>query len=744
MTAAAQRRRNAPHRRAAVPTALGAAALLLAGADARSAGPVHWDYPQGVPFTELKLEGVGLDLHGRLTPGLRAAELTAAGPEVFWCLAPDGAGGLYAGSGHDGQVWHAPRGRPPRLLAALGQPEIFALLPVASHLYAGGGPDGRLYRVSRTGEATAWGSLREGYVWSLAAGPDGRLYAGAGSPAAVYRVDGQERLERLAELPATHVLALALTADGQLLIGTQGPGLIISLDPRRPQQRRILQETAQDEVRQLVPDAEGTWHALAVARAPLALIPSDTSAGGGSPATGVVDLLRAAGGERSAPDRAALYRIGPDGLVTQVWGGATPVQAAIHLQGRGWLGAGPLGDAESQSALWWLESGGPPQPLAAWAGGEITDLARVGDRDGRALLAVTQGRPGRWFLLEDRPAVEAFATAPPLDGGAPVRWGRLRWEGDTATGAAPRWSVRGGPRSAPDDTWSDWSAPWSDQDAAIPLPPSRFLQWRVSLSHADPATAIAAVTVSGYAPNGPPRIVRFEVLPPGELAPSGRMEGREAITETFRGGLQVEYSLPSRRDRSLSPLDASPVRSVRTFVWQGWDPNGDRLVYSLHYQRLGQSSWRPIGEETFEGVQAWDTRGIPDGLYVVRLAASDAPDNRPGEELTAARLCAPLLVDNSPPRLSGVRVGRTPGGVSVSFVAEDDASPLAEAWLELPDGSRVRLDPEDGICDSRRERFAQETPWPRPGRAAPPEPWRLRFGVVDRAGNVAVEEGEAR
>jgi hypothetical protein len=100
-------------------------------------------------------------------------------------------------------------------------------------------------------------------------------------------------------------------------------------------------------------------------------------------------------------------------------------------------------------------------------------------------------------------------------------------------------------------------------------------------------------------------------------------------------------------------------------------------------------------------------------------------------------------VDHTPPRLEKFAAKRTQDGFAVSCVAEDGASPLAEAWLELPDGTSVRLDPTDGVCDSRREEFAWSCAFPTPGKAAPAEPWRLRVGVVDRAGNVATDEGEA-
>ena len=252
------------------------------------------------------------------------------------------------------------------------------------------------------------------------------------------------------------------------------------------------------------------------------------------------------------------------------------------------------------------------------------------------------------------------------------------------------------------------------------------------------------MTISGWEPNGAPQIRRFDLQPPGELTSGAPFGDGGSVTETFRSGLRAEYNLDSRRERRVDPLTASRLRPVRSFVWQAWDPNGDRLEFELSYRPLADEAWRTIGARTPETARAWDTAEVPDGWYVVRLTASDAPDNPPAQARTDARLTAPLLVDNTPPAVSDLRVERTPDGVRLTAKAADRASPLAEAWVELPDGRTIRLDPRDGVCDSEREEFDAAVACPGPGLATPSGPWRVRAGFVDRAGNVARAEGEAK
>ncbi len=72
------------------------------------------------------------------------------------------------------------------------------------------------------------------------------------------------------------------------------------------------------------------------------------------------------------------------------------------------------------------------------------------------------------------------------------------------------------------------------------------------------------------------------------------------------------------------------------------------------------------------------------------------------------------------------------------FEARDAASPLAGAEVIRPDGRRDRLDPRDGICDSRDEAFDTLLHLPADGFGA--RPWLVRVQVWDLAGNVRATE----
>jgi hypothetical protein len=721
------------------------------GSPARAAGPVYWDYPEAVAFQEFDLRGAALDRYGRLTPGLASTMLLANGPEIIWMAVDDGKGGLYLGSGHDGQIWHLDAEGDGEVFATVPEPEIFAVLHRGGELFAGGGPDGLLYRLERKGEAEIWADLPEGYIWDMAAGSEGALYLAVGSPAAVYRVSGRQDVTRLAVMPAANALSVAVDADGTLLVCTQGPGLIYRLDPRDPGKPHLIYETSQEEVRELATGPDGLWYALAISRQgdhgngndddevqvqmvdgiPLATIPGDDRNGGGK-------------GKEKAPPTTALYRLDRDGLTSEVWRSPYTLLAVAWSETWGWLGAGVIDRKRGQAALLTLDESAVGRTLATWEAGDVLDLLVDRGAKGRETVTACLAHTGRVVRLADAPAAESMALSPPIDGNQPIRWGRLRWEGTPGSEGRVRIAVRGGARAVPDDTWSDWSDTWTEADHTLDLPPSRFLQWRLAFTGDRSMIAVSSVTVSGFAPNLPPRIQRFELQPEGQMSPGGLLSHDDNITETFPNGLRVEYSMSSRQQRKAGLVEAAAARPLRTFLWRAEDPNGDRLVYRLEYQRVDEKTWRPVGKKTPEMVQTWDTAGVPDGLYVVRLNACDDPDNPPDEALCTSELSEPIQVDTTPPEIRKFQVARIATGLRLTFEARDASSPLSEAWLELPDGTQERLDPVDSICDSRQERFDRQVSFPPAGEPEPPEPWRVRVEVSDRLGNVAAEEGEAK
>ena len=458
---------------------------VLAGAVAADAGPLYWDWPEGESLSDVTLDGAALDEAGHLVAGLGAGPLQPGGPEVFWCIEPDGEGGFYSGTGHGGEIHHTDSRGQARLVAQVEAAEVFSLLLLpGGDLLAGCGPEGELLRIAPDGAVSLLGQVPGGYVWAMSAGPDGRIWLATGSPAALWVLDKGGELALAVDLPAQNALDLAWDEAGHLLASTQGPGLVYRLDAKHPGQPELVFAADQGEVRQFLRGPDGDMFVLALE------VGDDDEGGGRGRSSGSSSNGNGNGGGNGhggmmslrdlqldlGPPRAALYRLGADGLVTPYWSGETDLMIAAWTERWGWVGGGVVDDDEGRSTLHRLTPPAGMQSLAGWDGGDV--MAILPD-PGRGRLVVCEAHPGGLTELSEDPAGPRAAVSRIVDAGRSVRWGRLRWQGQ-GEGSSPSWSVRSGNRADPDADWSEWSDSWRGTDEPIPAPPGRYLQWRVA------------------------------------------------------------------------------------------------------------------------------------------------------------------------------------------------------------------------------------------------------------------------
>ena len=102
------------------------------------------------------------------------------------------------------------------------------------------------------------------------------------------------------------------------------------------------------------------------------------------------------------------------------------------------------------------------------------------------------------------------------------------------------------------------------------------------------------------------RITELGPADSGGAPPGGRRPGRAG------GGRRR----PRRRARTS--------RCIK-LRWKVENPDGDELNYRLAFRQEGDAVWRPLGgpDPLTKTDFDWNTEGLPDGTYVVRVTASD-------------------------------------------------------------------------------------------------------------------------
>lgn len=711
-------------------------ALLTAGA-AGAAQPQLWRLEGARDFLAGELQGLAVDSDGHLRLASRAQLLQDPEQPYVWCLAADRQGRVYVGTGNDGKVFVIEKGQG-RLLFDAPELEVHALaVGPDGRLYVGTAPDGKVYRVDERGVSEVFVEPGTKYVWALAFDRQERLLVATGSPARLLRVGKDGQSEIVLSSPEAHFTALALDEDGQAYVGTAPGAIVYRVDTAS--KAFALVDTPYREVKALAVGHGGAVYAAVLdsprdlssatpAAAPSA--PSSTTSGGevtvtesfSLPALPVVSAVPPQGVQRAAGKGAVLRLMAGD--LETLWSSPEEAPHALVVTADGVLvGTGDKGRLyrvrDDQS--WSMEG--------TLAGEQLTALVTLPDGN----LAAAVSNPGKVFLRQPARAAEGAFTSAIKDTDAVSAFGLLRWEGELPGPASLALRTRSGNTATPDSTWSDWSAPYTRSSGQpVASPKARFVQVEARLVDSGPSgPRLDSLALAFLQRNLRPQVTQVIVHPPGEgfqkpLSASGEIEvlGLDPPDPSDPREQAARASQPAATTFSRKVYQ----RGLQTLSWKAEDANQDALAYDLLYRRAGETAFRPLRRGLTDQVYAWDTMSLPDGRYVVKVVASDAPSNPESLALAGDKESASFEVDNTPPLLEA-RLAE-PGLVRVK--ARDAGGNLRRAEFSV-DGQRWQeVHPQDGINDGVEEVYDI-----RPRNLGGPGPHVVVVRVTDQLGNRA-------
>jgi hypothetical protein len=399
----------------------------------------------------------------------------------------------------------------------------------------------------------------------------------------------------------------------------------------------------------------------------------------------------------------AVYRIAADGAWDLVWDlrEDAPYDMALDADGSVLVATG------SKGKIYRL-AGDPLQPtlVARALVQQVTTLLPA--RDGRMLFATSN--PGKLFQLSAARADRGTYMSDVRDALAVATWGTIKWEASAPAGTSVDVSTRSGNTRTADETWSDWSTPYSNANGSpINSPRARYLQWRAVLTGTRDHAPVLTSVIAAYLPrNSRPRITSITIHPPGTVFqrpfPTGDPEiaGFEGETPDRRAASQntstAAINAPALGRRAYQ-------KGLLTFVWRAEDENRDMLSYDVLYRVEGDTTWKPLKRGLEDPIVVWDTTSVPNGRYVIRVIASDLPSNSPASALTGSMESTTFEIDNTPPIITVTAVRSDPKRTTIAFEVRDADSAVQKAEYSL-DGNRWQtIYPKDGIADSRSEQF---------------------------------------
>jgi len=285
-------------------------------------------------------------------------------------------------------------------------------------------------------------------------------------------------------------------------------------------------------------------------------------------------------------------------------------------------------------------------------------------------------------------------------------WGELAWKAGVPAGAGVELLTRSGNTGDPDETWSEWTPVAGRGGGQIVSPSARFLQWKARLSRGSRGAGpeLLSVETAYLRENLPPLVSSVTVYEPGDVVtgPAGGTNDSSA-SQTLPGGVEVTYSLDpiASPDRELHVL----LRGMRTASWEALDPNGDVLSFDLYLKSDDEEDWKLVEEGVLRRtLHTWDTAAMTDGVYRLRVKATDRQSNPKESSLEASAESPPFIVDHTPPEFTRVDVSSA-RELTVSGVVTDAASQVMFVDVSVDYGDWRPAFADDGMFDSRSESF---------------------------------------
>ncbi|MGD0500054.1 MAG: hypothetical protein ABSC23_16645 [Bryobacteraceae bacterium] len=658
---------------------------------------------------------------GLLLLAPRSRELSDPSAAYLWTLAQDSKGTLYAGGGTGATLYAiAPDGQT-RTAAKFDELEIHAIaVDSEDRVYAATSPDGKVYRIAGSAPPEVFYDPHARYIWAMAFDGKGNLCVATGDRGEIHRVTPDGKGAVFFQTGETHVRSMTVDGNGNLIVGTEPGGLVLRVSPAG--EGFVLYQMPKREVTAVAVARDGAIYAAAVGAKPVPVVtvpatppatapaptPVPAPSPGNPPGGGqrIVAIQAAASPPPAsvAPAAAAIpggsdvYRIDPGGDPRRVWSHAQDVVYAIGFDsaGRVILGAGNKG------SLYRIESPTVYTALLTAPATQVT--AFQAGRDGR-LFAAT-GNPAK--VYEIGPGLEREGTfeSDVFDAAMYSLWGRLSFEA-TLNGGQVAIATRSGNLDSPRQNWSAWSAPIADpKGGRVSSPPARFVQWRATLTAggAGASPELDSVDVAYLRKNVEPRVDEIEMTPVNYKFPApsaSPIAPQQTLTLPPLGRHAAPIAPPPSAETGATVTPAMLL--AKGWIGARWlasDPNGDSMMYTVEIRGAAESEWKPLKEKLAEKYCSWDSTAFPDGEYRIRVTASDAPSNPPSEALTVSLESDPFVIDNTPPRITGLSAARAGGKLEVRWHAADALNNIVAAEYSLDGGDWTVAAPVTKLSDS--------------------------------------------
>jgi hypothetical protein len=690
--------------------------------------PQKWELRDKDAFLKGKLDGISISSEGVLSLAPREDGVEGPAEDFYlsFLVAPDGT--AFLGTGHGGKIYRLAKDGKVDLFFQAPEMDVTCLAQDSQGtLYAGTSPNGKIYKITGKDQSEVFFNPGEKYIWDLLFADNDVLLAAVGEGGGVYRISPKGEGQLILKAEENHILCLKKDEKGGFIAGSGGLGVLyrLSLEGRTS----VLFESPFEEIKSLAVDKDGQIYVAA------GVSPSRTKK---EAATEVaprvstdVTVTVSASPQPSAPpvpsaaqrEPGALFRVRSDGVAKKLWESEDELIYALfwdEAEKKLIFGTGNNG------RIYTLDKDDKTSLLLQEPSEQAYGLIPSGQR-----VYVLANNPSRLSLIFPEQRFNGEYLSDVLDTKTVSSWGKLEFEAELQAGTTLQLQTRSGNSFEPNSLWSDWSPPYQKGEEQILSPKGRYLQLKILFKtrsgKASPSFRRAELFY--LQANLAPVVKKIALLPPNEVYL--KLPEQD---EVIWGANDVPLKHEGKKEEVKASVLAKKVerKGYQTIIWEAEDENEDDLSYSISIRKEGETEWRLLKEDWTDSLFAFDTVSFPDGIYFIKVEASDIGSNPPGTELKAEKISQPLTIDNSLPAITNFTAVKEGDRIDVAFQAEDAFSALEKAEYLIRPGEWRVVFPVDGICDSKQESFKFTVPLPAKADNL------ITVRVIDRHHNIGV------
>ena len=681
-------------------------------------GTRTWEQSKFEDLSKGTTNGVAIRSVGALELAPTFKMLYTTPSTYLWSIASDSAGVLYAAAGSPARVYRiTPDGQSTTIFQPSELQVQALVVDKNGTVYAGTAPDGKVYKIEHNPSGNsaakpadkskgqvdpAWTSSiyfdpQTKYIWDLVIDNSGNLYVATGDQGQIYKVTAKGEHSLFFKSDEVHIRVLALDDKGNLIAGSDGSGLVYRIAPSG--EAFVLYSAPKKEITALALDNQGNIYAAGVGEkkannsgnpvpqatisAPLPAITAGPSTPGVTitqAATPIGPLINFPAPGTGATGGSEIYKIAPDGSPTKLWSSREDIVYALDFDPQGRLLAG----TGNRGHLYAIRTDDDFTDLLKAGASQITAFAKA---PGGGLYA-SSSNLGKIFVLGPGPQTEGTYESDVFDAKIFSRWGRAEYRG---MGNVDLF-VRSGNVDNPDRNWSPWKKVDLRGNAESGAPAARFAQWKAVLHAGNPAPEVRSVTLNYLSKNVAPVVDEINVQPGTRYQPLPR----SANPDVALGPGQVRFDPPPPAQHDRDSLGVK---------WSAHDDNDDQMVFALYYRGEGEARWLLLKDNLTDKFYSFDASLLPDGAYIFKVIASDAPSHSPGEALTAEKESSRVEVDTTAPRIDNLNATLDGGKLHITFRAIDGFSPIKRAEYSVDAGDWQYVEPVGLLTDSKTEDY---------------------------------------